>query len=392
MRALFVAESGYGHLYPLEPIATGLRSAGHDVAFAVPGFFAEPARRLGFPVIPLVAPDWSPATPDYQAQQAERVGPQRGRAALARYLRNAVALTPALRAAAIDFRAQVIVRETTALSGWLVGELLGVPDAVLDFAAAPARLLRAMAGDLYADARAIVGLTPDPDLRSLHQWLHLLAAPAGWFPAASATATTHLFQPPDPPVLVTGEPPELTGLGRDRPLVYVTLGTMYNRRPDLFTRIFAGLADEPVDVVATTGPDLDPASIGPAPANVRVARFLPLAHVLARTAAVVCHAGYGTLMAALRRGIPVVVHPLAAADHAANARRVAVSGAGVVVSGGDSAGAVRAVLEEPAFRRAAARVAENIAALPPLPEAGSLLERLVAERRPIPAMPLRDQR
>jgi UDP:flavonoid glycosyltransferase YjiC (YdhE family) len=386
MRAVFVAESGYGHLYPLQPLAMGLREAGHDVAFAVPGCFAEPSRRLGFPVMPLDAPDWSPATSDYLAQQARRIEPQRGRAALGRYLRNAVALTPALRAAVTDFGADVIVRETTALAGWLAGELAGIPDAVLDFAATPVRLLRAILGDYYADARAAVGLAPDPELRTLYQWLHLLAAPVGWFSAASVTSTTHLFQPPDPPVLAVGEPPELAGLS-GRPLVYVTLGTVYNQRPDLFTSIFAGLADEPVDVVATTGPDLDPACLAPVPANVRVARFLPLAPVLARAAAVVCHAGYGTLMAALRRGIPVVVHPLAAADHSANARRVAGLGAGVVVTSGDTASAVRAVLSEPGYRLAAARVAAGIATLPPLPEAGALLVRLAAERCPVRAVP-----
>lgn len=386
MRGLFVSESGYGHLFPLVPLATALRAKGHEVAFAVPEDFTQPVRRLGFPVIPLAGEGWSPATHDYQVRQAELVGPERARAAVGRYLRNAVALTPELRAAALDYGAELIVRETTALAGWLGGELLGIPHAVLDFAATPVGLLRGLLGDLYADARADVGLPPDPSLRTLHRWLHLVAAPAGWFPAESVTTTTHLFQPPDPPTLMTMEPPELAGLGRHRPLVYVTLGTVYNQRPDLFAALFAGLADEPVDVLATTGPDLDPKSLGPIPGNVRVACFLPLAFALARTAAVVCHAGYGTLMATLRRGIPMVVLPLAAADHAANARRVVEFGAGVVAADANECpDAVRTVLREPRYRLAAARVAADIAALPDLAEASTLLVRLAAQRRPIHA-------
>ena len=50
----------------------------------------------------------------------------------------------------------------------------------------------------------------------------------------------------------------------DRPLIYVTLGTVFNAESgDLFARLLEGVRDLPVDVIATVGPQLDPAELGP---------------------------------------------------------------------------------------------------------------------------------
>jgi UDP:flavonoid glycosyltransferase YjiC (YdhE family) len=87
-----------------------------------------------------------------------------------------------------------------------------------------------------------------------------------------------------------------------RPLVYVTLGTIFNTESgDLLARILAGARELPVDVVATVGRSLDPAELGPQPANVRVERFAPQAELLPRCAVAVTHAGSGSVAGAERR-------------------------------------------------------------------------------------------
>jgi UDP:flavonoid glycosyltransferase YjiC (YdhE family) len=93
-------------------------------------------------------------------------------------------------------------------------------------------------------------------------------------------------------------------------------------------------------------------------------------------------------MGALRHGVPLVILPLAAADNAANAARVAALGAGIVVdesarSASVIRDAIRAVLEEPRYRAAALDVAQSIRSLPPIESAAGLIEQLARDRQPV---------
>jgi MGT family glycosyltransferase len=97
-----------------------------------------------------------------------------------------------------------------------------------------------------------------------------------------------------------------------RPLVYVTLGTVFNTAVDLLRTLVEGVAALDVEVLVTTGQAVDPAMLGSQPAHVHAVRFIPQHDVLAAAAAVVCHAGVGTVYGALSVGVPLVVAPLAA--------------------------------------------------------------------------------
>jgi UDP:flavonoid glycosyltransferase YjiC (YdhE family) len=387
MRALLTVSGGFGHLLPLVPLALSLRDRGADVAIAVPDYFRDETSTVGLPVISLMAAGVGPPSREFKAAQQARPPYERGRPAIGRYLQHAVALMSSMRAAATDWAADVLVRDTTAFAAWFAGEALGVPVAVLDHAGTPGRLLAATMGDLMEETRRAVGLGPDPRLASLNRWLHLLAAPAGWYAPISFGPTTYLFQPPGD--LPAEEPPcWFTRLGSSVPFVYATLGTLHNDTPQVFEAILTVLASEPVRALATIGPDADPASFGPLPAHIRVQRFVPQAAVLPYADAVICHCGYGSIMSPLRHGIPLVVLPLPTGDSAAVAARVERFGVGVVVREGDwTPAAVReglhAVLHEPRYRDAARRVADSITTLPPLSEAAPLIERLARTRQPV---------
>jgi UDP:flavonoid glycosyltransferase YjiC (YdhE family) len=387
LRALFNVAGGFGHLFPLVPLARALSARGADVAVAVPEYFQGAVEDLGLTAIPLTAAEVSAPTGEFKAGQFERAPFERGRSAIGRYLGQSVAQTPAMRAAAVDWGADVLVRDTTAFAAWLAGEQLNLPVAVLDHSGTPNRLLAATIGDLLEQSRDAVGLPPDPRLTSLNKWLHLLAAPVDWYPAVAFGPTTHLFQPPQD--VVTDDPTDmLAELDPSRPFIYATLGTIYNDTPGVFETILEVLAEEPVQVLATIGPDADPASFGPLPPHIRIERFVPQAAVLPHANAVICHCGYGSLMSPLRYAIPLVVIPLASGDSAAVAARVERFGVGVVVPEGawtvDAVRtAVRAVLDEPAYGAAAGRAAASIAALPPFDEAARLVEQLARAREPV---------
>jgi UDP:flavonoid glycosyltransferase YjiC (YdhE family) len=94
-----------------------------------------------------------------------------------------------------------------------------------------------------------------------------------------------------------------------------------------------------------------------------------------RAAAMVSHGGSGSTLTALAAGVPQAFVPLFV-DGPANAQRVADLGAGIVA--GDLRSAVEALLHDPSYATAARRVADEIAALPPIDEAVELIQRSAA--------------
>jgi MGT family glycosyltransferase len=115
----------------------------------------------------------------------------------------------------------------------------------------------------------------------------------------------------------------------DRPLVLVTCSSEFQDDGRLVEVALDALADEPVQVVATTAA-VDPSSFSPPP-NARVERFLPHGPLLERAACVICHGGFGITQKALAAGVPVCAVPFGR-DHHETARRLEVVGGGVRLS------------------------------------------------------------
>ncbi len=174
--------------------------------------------------------------------------------------------------------------------------------------------------------------------------------------------------------------------GGELPLVYVTFGSVLGHLPEaigVYRAALEALAGLPARVLLTVGRATDIASIGPVPANTRVEQWVAQDAVLEQAALVVCHGGSGTTFGALAAGVPLVICPLFA-DQPQNGRAVQDAGAGIVLPGyEDAAGGVRTlgpehvgplresieeVLNAPAYRRAARRLAAEIADMPTLDE------------------------
>ena len=307
---------------------------------------------------------------------------------LSMFFERARACTDALSQMIADTHVEVVLRETTAWAAVFAGERGGVPVASFDFHPVPAVVFVHFVGELFAEYRQVLGLAEDPDLAGLDRWLSLVGAPPEWFPPDALQATAHLIQPPDPDPHPGESTNDLLAGMDDRPLVYATLGTTFNTEPGLWPMVLEALADVDANVVATLGRDLDPEDYGPQPPNVRLTGFISQGLVLPHCAAVVAHGGYGSLMAALRHGLPVVSIPVAAVDNQLNAARLEALGAGVAIpeasrSPGEIARAVSAVLHTPTYGVAAQGLATSIKRLPSTEYAVDLLERLAMTREPL---------
>ena len=170
----------------------------------------------------------------------------------------------------------------------------------------------------------------------------------------------------------------------DDPLVLVGLSSTFMDHEDVLRRAAAALGELPVRGLVTTGPAIDPAAID-APANVRVVGSAPHSRVLPRSAAVVTHAGHGTVIKALAAGVPLVCLPLGR-DQLDNAARVDHHGAGLRLKPtADVAAitaAVRRVVDEPSFAAGAQRLATVIAEDVREDRAVAELEELAATAAP----------
>lgn len=175
-------------------------------------------------------------------------------------------------------------------------------------------------------------------------------------------------------------PPWWSDLDGSRPVVHVTQGTVATDSTQLIKPTLAALANEDVLVVATTG-GRPVADLGPLPNNARVAEFLPYAHLLPRTSAMITNAGFGGVQLALAHGIPLIAAG-GSEDKPEVAARIAWTGAGIDLRTATPTpekirDAVRAVLREPSYRAHARRLQTETATYDAPRLAVQAIERLL---------------
>jgi UDP:flavonoid glycosyltransferase YjiC (YdhE family) len=277
----------------------------------------------------------------------------------------------------------VVVCEELDFGAMIVAERLGLPYAtVLGIAAGGFIRPDVVAGPLD-EVRAEHYLPSDPDLAMPARHLVLSPFPASYRdPDYPLPTTAQAFRAlvPDPADDATAAPPWLSDL-TDAPLVSCTLGTVFNvESGDLFQRLLAGLRDLPINLVVTVGRDLDPAELGPQPANVYVERYIPQSVLLPHASLVVSHGGSGSVIGALAHGLPMVLVPMGA-DQPLNGERCRALGVARVLDAvratpREIGEAAATVLGGASYRRAAERLRDELADLPGPSHVVSLLERL----------------
>jgi MGT family glycosyltransferase len=97
--------------------------------------------------------------------------------------------------------------------------------------------------------------------------------------------------------------------GDSSPVLFVSLGTAFNDRPDFFALCAEAFHDTDWHVVIAIGDRTNSAAIGPLPANVEIARYFPQPTVLSHARAFVSHAGMNSTMEALYHQVPLIAVP-----------------------------------------------------------------------------------
>ena len=222
---------------------------------------------------------------------------------------------------------------------------------------------------------------PNPGVGGLNGELYLDTCPPGLqFPEIVDVPRVQPLRPVGFDEAPDVAPPTWLTSARTRPLVYVTMGTEFNKDVAVFRAILDGLDGEPVDVIVTVGSSGDPDALGPRPDNVRIERFVPQSRLLPHCSAFVSHGGSGALLGGVRAGVPMLAIPQGA-DQFMNAERIVATGIGlslmpVELTAEAVRGAVRSLLDDPRYAEAVRRQRSSIDSMPLPEEVVPVLEAL----------------
>jgi UDP:flavonoid glycosyltransferase YjiC (YdhE family) len=381
MRVLFSCCPAIGHFYPLLPLARALREHGCAVAFLTSSCLSAAVRAEGFELLP-AGPGIEALVPEALRRHAvlaalppDQLMTMRAAIPLFADVRVDLTLSEALVEAQL-WHPDFIISEHADLVGPLVAAKLGAALATLGFGPGHPAEWVVEAGEAVAPYYRELGLTPPADA-GLYGGLYLdTCPPALQAPQFARPARVQSLRPePYSNAVAVWTPPNF-GDRADRPLVLLTMGTIFGT-PAVFSAALAGLAALDVNVLVTVGPLGDPAAIAADPTRVWVERFAPINRLLDRCDLVVSRGGAGTTLAALSRGIPMVVIPQAT-DQFINAERAVASGAAVSLLPTELdpealRSAVERVWGDHRYAAAAACIRDEVAAMPDATDVASLL-------------------
>ncbi|QFU89734.1 activator-dependent family glycosyltransferase [Amycolatopsis sp. YIM 10] len=421
MRVLFATYADKTHFLPMVPLAWALRSAGHDVRVATQPALVAAVTETGLPVVPVGRDSrlWSvlERRPELFAEATKGVpgapydAPVRspgevtmdylveGYTGAVRWWHRMLndPMIDELVDFALAWRPDLIVWETNTYAGSIAAKVLGCAHGRLmwsiDYFGGTRNLFlnlrEAGAGDEVTDPLATwLGSRLRPFGLDFSEDLVTGQFTVDHLPASLRMSTG---QPVLPMRYIpyngrASEPGWLAG-PPSKPRVGLTLGVsgvhQFGDYPVDVQGLLDALAELDVEVVATV-PDAERAKLRRIPGNVSVFPFVPL-HALAPTCtAVIHHAGPGTICSVALSGIPHLALP-DVYDEPFLAARLAEHGAGLAIPAAEATGplvrdALRRLLTESSFRAGAARLREEILAMPTPNELVATLEELAAGR------------
>jgi UDP:flavonoid glycosyltransferase YjiC (YdhE family) len=385
MRVLFSCRPGFGHFHPLVPLASALLEAGHKVRFACSPEMLSVVQQSGFEAEAVGLTDAESRARRVEVPEFLTATPSQLRSLA--FPRVFADLEVPLRLqemleVAQHFKPELIVHEMAEFAGPIAAASLGIPSVNHSFGPLVAEDIMLEAGVFAAKHWRNAGLSV-PDRAGMYDGLYIDVCPPSLQEAHLSSVAR--VQPIRPVAFVDNNegtvPAWIQKLGQ-RPVVTVTLGTVFNKRLDLYHAIIAGLSGLDLEGIVALGPGVDTAAFTNLPENVRVFPWVPWNSLLEKTTLVIGHGGANSMLGPLSKGIPLVVVPLGA-DHFVNAARIAQAKAGIILElESINPQVVRDAVEQalsPEVRASAQRIANEIARMPAPANVVPILERYLRQ-------------
>ncbi len=150
----------------------------------------------------------------------------------------------------------------------------------------------------------------------------------------------------------------------DGPLLYISLGTLFDRQNEFYHCCFQAFEQSDYQVVMSVGKHTTREQLGPTPENFMVCQSVPQLELLQRATLFITHAGMNSTNEALYYGVPLLAIPQATDQHSI-ARRIEQTGAGIRLSRKRvTASRLRNSADEirthPHYAQASARIGESL--------------------------------
>lgn len=130
---------------------------------------------------------------------------------------------------------------------------------------------------------------------------------------------------------------------KEKPLVYISLGTVINDRPDFYSNCIKALGGMNVEIVISCGQSMDIGKLGDLPENVKVYPYVDQLEILSRASVFITHCGMNSVSESLYMACPMVLYPQTS-EQGAVSKRAEETGAGVLLKD-DSCGGIRQAVE-----------------------------------------------
>ena len=149
-------------------------------------------------------------------------------------------------------------------------------------------------------------------------------------PEADKLGAKYLFIGPPMPNAASEVEFPFDELDSERPLIYVSLGTVFNDNPAFFRNCIEAFENSDYQVVMSLGKRLSLEALGTIPANYIVRPYVPQSEVLKRADLFITHGGVNSVHQALYHGVPLLFIPQQM-EQALVAARIAELGAGYLI-------------------------------------------------------------
>ena len=378
----FFSLPAHGHVNPTLPLVRELTSRGHRVLYYDVEAFREKIEAAGAQFVPIDA--YMPPAPEDIDRRAGKD--------FASLIEMAADLTLSLNERVAQDVAEhhpaCVVGDSVCIWGKLLARRHGLPficsTTTFAFNDQSARLMKRQPGEVL---RMLLGMPRMArKLRQLREHGHdapdVISLIGNDTKTPTIVYTSRLFQPMSE---TFGDSYAFVGPSvmqryprrpHDRPLVYVSLGTVLNNAPDFYRSALQALSGMDCDAILSIGDAVDPAALGPVPGNVRIFPRVNQLEVLAGADVFLTHCGMNSVSESLLCGVPMVLFPQHGEENAV-AIRCEQLGAGLRLKRPSAScirSALEAVLGDDRYRRAAQTVAEDFARCGGASEAADFVE------------------
>jgi MGT family glycosyltransferase len=333
---LFFNHPAHGHTNPTLPLVTELVRRGHRVVYYSTEGFQQAIEQTG-----AIFRDYGEAFP-FDATRA----PENQFIILLEHLQASSLilgrLLPSIRAEHPD----AILYDQLAVWGPYLAQVLNVPTicSFSMFVVTPRMLLsdpaqirnRIISGSLVRRMRQLSAQISATyhvrnvslfDLANNQGQLNIVYTSRAFQPDGNSFDDSYTFVGPS--LLPRATAPEFPyeKLDSGKPLISISLGTLYNARPEFYRHVLTAFAHSRYQIVLALGHKTPLTTLGDIPANFIVRPFVPQLEILQRAALFITHGGMNSVSEGLYYGVPLLPIPQSA-DQPWVARRVVQLGAG----------------------------------------------------------------